>query len=259
MIVHREAHLGMVAIALLLVAASLAQGLIAEGLAQPIETAEPPEAVPSAFLEAVLVRTDLRPAPDQANATEPVCSPVRTVKTSYRPLLLVDRIEPACTAHEAVEVTLHVEHERPIRLVHAWLALCRAESYTMKTVPSGNMIGGVQSPGCQLQGIEDQSPADRLSRRLGATMRLDEAAVEATGLRVACGAMLVAEADGTTHLARDMTWFDVRAPEEVDPDRPAHTQSWAPDIPCSKLEIELPGTWPAEAEAPGPNPHTTEG
>lgn len=227
------------ALALFLTAGTVASEL-GTALWTPPPTAETPERGPedgpeaAAFVEVALEHTDRV----TANGTDGVvCVPGRTLTTTYRPALLLERPETGCGAEESVLVSLYLQGAEPFSIGARRVDVCPASGYTITQVRHGDRLSGVRSEACHLV-IDD--PATRLDaeqHRWTLDTRIRESWFYTTGLHVVCTATEVTLGDGSRHVLEDLTWFEVWKADEAPPNRAPHLQSIATGTACSLLGI----------------------
>ncbi|MDX1611064.1 MAG: hypothetical protein R3185_01760 [Candidatus Thermoplasmatota archaeon] len=187
-----------------------------------------------AYLEAVHQRTDLRQLEPSTHEQRLICTPARTLSTTHRPVVLLDRDEAGCGTHERIELTLYLSARDPFRLEAVEMALCQVPTYRMSTFPSGEMISDANVTSCQPLEVE-MPGADGPDRKHRVPLVLPEHAFPGPGLQVVCAAANVELPDGTHALSEDLTWFEVWSLEDP-PSRDAYRQSIAEDTPCENLD-----------------------
>ncbi len=231
--------------------ASAALTALSDGPALASTTDPGPQTGASAFLEATLVRTDLRPSSDTAEARDDAerCVAARTVRTTYRPVVLLNRSEPGCGAHERVDLTLYISAASQVELTDRWMAACHLEAYRLVQAPSGPMVGPKGPADCHMLELAPGStgPADRLR----VDTHISEINLGEPGLYLVCAKAAIRPDAGPARSIGDMTWFEAWDVGQASPHRDGHLQSQAPDTPCDRLDLEMPPGWPATSEAPG--------
>lgn len=201
----------------------------------------------SAYLEATLVRTDLRPSEEggpEGGEEQARCVAARSVRTTYRPVLLLNRTEAGCGAHERVDATLYLSSRAPVEILDRWMALCHLTSYRMVQAASGPMIGAKGPATCTMLDLPPLVPGPETRHRIDG--HVSESSVDGPGLQVLCSAAEVRTDEGEHRLVGDMTWFEAWELEGQGRHREGHLQSQAPDIPCERLGLELPTGWPED-------------
>lgn len=238
--------LSLVVLTLTLVSTALTT--LTSGQQASVDTGRQTQAGPSGFLEATLVHTDLGPTDQDADSGEdqPRCVATRTVRTTYRPVVLLNRSEMGCGSHERVDLTLYVSARPPVELLDRWMAVCHLDAYRLVQAPSGPMIGPKGPADCRMLELAPMVPGPTSEIRVDGHVAED--AIEEDGLHVACAVAKVQAGGSTPHLVADMTWFEVWDLDDTAHHRDGHLQSQAADIPCERLGLEMPAGWPADVE-----------
>ncbi len=203
---------------------------------------------PPGFLEATLVHTDLRPTDqdDDSGDDQPRCVAARSVRTTYRPVVLLNRSETGCGSHERVDLTLYVSARPPVELLDRWMAVCHLDAYRLVQAPSGPMIGPKGPADCRMLDLAPMVPGPTSEVRVDG--HVAEGVIGEDGLHVACAVAKVQPGDGPPHLVADMTWFEAWDLDGTSHHRDGHLQSQAADIPCERLDLEMPAGWPQAGE-----------
>lgn len=210
--------------------------------------AQAPEGA-SGYLEATLVHTDLRSAGQgEGDQAEDRCVAARSVRTTYRPVLLLNRSETGCGAHERVDLTLHIQAEPPVELLSRSMALCHLDAYRLVQAPSGPMIGPKGEADCRRLDLPPLVPGP--TQRVRVDGHVAEEAVTEPGLYVVCSVAEIRSADGPRRSVADMTWFEAWELGGTAHHRDGHLQSQVADNPCQRLDLELPAGWPGSSEGP---------
>ena len=233
-------HAAVASLALFLAGATVASELAAplwaveEPLTASGRTAGEQEAA-FAYVEAIFQRNELTAAEGNASEAER-CTTVRTLKTTYRPVVLLDRTEGSCGAAEFIRLELTLGAHEAFQVTHSALAICPATSYTMTSMPGGDRLSAVSSLGCRAIEHHPLPATGHRPRAVGVAV-VGESDLTEPGLHVVCAAARILHADGSVAIVEDLTWFEVWSLTGEVPERPAHLQSTKPDTPCTAIGL----------------------